>query len=160
MRHVAAAESLIEAAVVRRRSNHPTQWRLIKEFLSAHWGATGDSSSYRSHGNGGTTAYQRVWCSEGKHGMYQSQSACNNGGFLGADDCGDNRCDIVTEVFLKLHAGRAAVPYGPYLLYPGSSKTTPPSGTYNVWSGAKFGDATDYRSNFTSALSWCPVRCY
>jgi len=141
--------------------NDPTQWRLIKEFLSAHWGATGDSSSYRSHGNYGTTAYQRVWCSEGKHGMYQSQNACNNGGYLDADDCGDNRCDIVTEVFLKVqNTGEPAAPYDPYLLYPGSSKTTPPSGTYNVWSGSKFGDATDYKSNFTRALSWCPVRCY
>ena len=60
--------------------NDPGYWRLIKEFMSAHWLASGDSSSFRSHGNFGTPNYQRVWCAEGKHAMYQTQNACNNGG--------------------------------------------------------------------------------
>ncbi len=141
--------------------NDPSQWRLIKEFMSAHWGASGDSSSYRSHGNFGTSVYQRVWCAEGKHAMYPSQNACNNGGYADADDCGDNRCDIVTEVFLKTqNIGEPALPLDPYIPYPGASKTTPPSGTYNVWSGASFGNSTDYRSHLTRALSWCPAKCY
>lgn len=141
--------------------NNVNQWRLIKEFMSAHWGATGDSSSYRSHGNFGASSYQRVWCAEGKHAMYPSQNACNNGGPADVDDCGDNRCDIVTEVFLKTqNIGEPSLPLDPYIPYPGASKTTPPSGTYNVWSGAPFADSTDYRSHLTRALSWCPVKCY
>jgi hypothetical protein len=50
----------------------------------------------------------------------------------------------------------------PYLLYPGSTREVAPSGTYNVWSGAGFGssNATDYKTNFTRTLSWCPAKCY
>jgi hypothetical protein len=33
--------------------------------------------------------YPRVWVSEGKHAGYFSQTACNGGGTLGADDCSD-----------------------------------------------------------------------
>lgn len=141
--------------------NDVSKWRLIKEFMSAHWGGTGDSSSFRSHGNNGSLAYQRVWCAEGKHAMYPSQSACNSGGYLNADDCSDNRCDIVSEVFLKVqNAGEPAAPISPSIPYPGASKTTPPSGTYNVWGGTSFGSATDYRSNLTRSLNWCPAKCY
>ncbi len=141
--------------------NDVTQWRLMKEFMSAHWGGTGDSSSYRSHGNLGTTSYQRVWCSEGKHGMYPTQSACNNGGYADADDCSDNRCDIVTEVFQKVqNAGEPSAWLNPYIVYPASSKSLAPSGSYNVWSGSSFGSSTNYRANLTAPLSWCPVRCY
>ncbi|HEV8581646.1 MAG TPA: hypothetical protein VGX68_21470 [Thermoanaerobaculia bacterium] len=141
--------------------NNASQWRLIKEFMSAHWNSGGESSSYRSHGNSGTTTVQRVWCAEGKHAMYPTQNACNNGNAGDIDDCGDNRCDITTEVFLKVqNAGEPTAAIDPYLLYPGSSKTVEPSGTYNIWSGAAFGEATSYKANLTQALSWCPVKCY
>jgi len=141
--------------------NDANPWRLIKEFMSAHWTDTGDSSSFRSHGNNGTTVLQRVWCAEGKHAMYPSQNACNNGGFADADDCGDNRCDIVTEVFLKVqNAGEPNAWLNPFIPYPGSAKTVSPSGSYNVWGGATFGSATDYRSHLTRPLAWCPARCY
>ncbi len=141
--------------------NDVGQWRLIKEFMSAHWTATGDSSSFRSHGNLGTTALQRVWCAEGKHAMYPTQNACNNGGFADADDCGDNRCDITGEVFLKVqNTGEVSRAIDPFLLYPGPARTSAPSGTYDVWSGAGFGASTAYRSNFTRALGWCPAKCY
>src|SRR6185369_11158036 len=79
--------------------NDASQWRLIKEFMSAHWGSSTDSSSFRSQGNFGTTTITRVWCAEGKHAMYPSQSACNSGNIANIDDCSDNRCDITTEVF-------------------------------------------------------------
>lgn len=139
----------------------PTRWRLIKEFMSAHWTATGDSSSFRTHGNSGTTSIPRVWCAEGKHGMYPTQDACNNGGFADIDDCSDNRCDIVSDLVLKLqNVGEPGTWLDPEIPYPGASKTTPPSGTYNVWSGTAFGSATDYRSHLTRSLAWCPARCY
>ncbi len=140
--------------------NDVTQWRLIKEFMSAHWGETGDSS-FRAHGNFGTFSYQRVWAAEGKHAMYPTQNACNNGGVADADDCGDNRCDIVTEVFQKVqNIGQPLAPLNPFIPYPGASRTTPPSGTYDVWGGAKFGASTDYKAHLTRALSWCPSVCY
>jgi hypothetical protein len=136
--------------------NNASQWRLIKEFMSAHWQATGDSSSFRSHGNYGNPTYQRVWCAEGKHAMYPTQNACNNGGYADADDCGDNRCDIINEVFLKVqNAGEPTAPLNPYIPYPASSKTQSPSGTYDIWSGAKFGDSTAYKSHLTRYLGWC-----
>jgi hypothetical protein len=137
-----------------------SQWRLIKEFMSAHWTEASDSSSFRSQGNLGSTAVQRVWTAEGKHAMYPSQSTCN-GGNVGLDDCSDNRCDISTEVFLKVqNAGEPTAGLDPFLLFPGSARDVSPSGTYNVWSGASFGAATDYRSNLTHSLDWCPVKCY
>ena len=139
----------------------PGHWRLVKEFMSAHWGATGDSSSFRAHGNYGTSAYQTVWAAEGKHAMYPTQSACNSGASGGADDCSDNRCNIVDEVFLKVrNAGQLTAPLFHYIPYPGSSKTTPPSGTYDIWGGTPFGDSTAYKTHLTHPLSWCPVQCY
>lgn len=141
--------------------NDVSQWRLIKEFMSAHWGSRAESSSFRTHGNFGTTSYQQVWSAEGKHAMYPTQSACNSGGFSGADDCGDNRCDIVTEVFQKVqNVGEQYTWLDPYLVAPASSRDVSPSGTYNVWSGNPFGSATSYRSNLTQSLNWCPARCY
>lgn len=136
--------------------NDATQWRLMKEFMSAHWKAPGDSSSFRKHGNYGATTYQKVWCAEGKHAMYPTQSACNNGGTLDADDCSDNRCDIRSDVYVDVqNIGELSVPLNRYIPYPGSTKTTSPSGTYDVWGGLKFGDATDYKSHLTRSLSWC-----
>ncbi len=139
-----------------------SQWRLIKEFMSAHWGSSAESSTYRSHGNYGTTSYQRVWAAEGKHAMYPTQSACNSGGFFGADDCGDNRCDIVTEVFQKVqNVGESAnMPLNRYIAYPAPSREMSPSGYYDVWSGSPFGSSTSYQENLTKALSWCPAKCY
>lgn len=138
--------------------NDLSQWRLIKEFMSAHWGARGDSSSYRSHGNYGTPSYQRVWCAEGKHAMYPSQNACNNGGYADADDCGDNRCDLVTEVFQKIqNAGEYGAPLNPIIPYPSYARDVPPYGTYDVWSGASFASSTDYRSHLMAPLNWCPI---
>lgn len=136
--------------------NDASQWRLMKEFMSAHWKATGDSSSFRKHGNYGATTYQRVWCAEGKHAMYPTQNACNNGGYADADDCSDNRCDIRSDVYLDVqNIGEVTVPLNRYIPYPGSSKTTSPSGTYDMWSGYKFGDSTDYKSHLTRPLAWC-----
>lgn len=141
--------------------NDVSQWRLIKEFMSAHWGTASDSSTFRSQGNYGTTTVPRVWCAEGKHAMYPSQSACNSGNIGNIDDCSDNRCDITTEVFQKVqNAGEPSSALDPFLLFPGSAKDVSPSGTYNVWSGASFGTATDYKSNLTQSLNWCPVKCY
>ena len=58
------------------------------------------------------------------------------------------------------NAGQPYAPIFPFIPYPGATKTTPPSGTYDVWGGARFADSTDYRSHLTRALSWGPVRCY
>ena len=135
----------------------PGQWRLIGEFMSAHWGTSADSSSYRSHGNYGTSSYQRVWAAEGKHALYPTQNACNNGGFGDADDCGDNRCDIITEVFQKVqNIGESYAPLNRYIPYPGSSKSTPPSGSYDMWSYQSFGSSTAYRQHMETPLNWCP----
>lgn len=140
--------------------NDVNQWRLMKEFLSAHLNAAGDSSTYRGHGQTGATTYQRVWCSEGKHGMYQTQSACNSGN-KGLDDCSDNRCDIRADVVPDVqNIGEAAAPLSRYIPYPASSKTSSPSGSYDVWSGLGFGDAGDYKSRLTRPLSWCSAYTY
>jgi hypothetical protein len=141
--------------------NDPTQWRLMKEFMSAHWTESFDYSSFRSHGNYGTTAVQRVWCAEGKHAMYPTQSACNSGNVGNIDDCSDNRCDISAEVFLKVqNAGEETAPMNPVIPFPASSKTQSPSGTYDVWSGSAFGTATNYKSHLNRSLSWCSPKCY
>jgi hypothetical protein len=139
--------------------NDPGQWRLIREFMSAHWtsGWPAESSSFRSHGNYGTFNYQRVWAAEGKHAMYPTQSACNNGGAGDADDCGDNRCDINSEVFTKVqNIGESYAPLNPYIPYPGYAKDVPPSGTYDMWSYQRFGDSTAYREHMERPLDWCP----
>ena len=142
--------------------NDPNQWRLMKEFMSAHLNTSADSSSYRSHGNLGSTVHQRVWCAEGKHAMYRTQSACNNGGFADADDCSDNRCDIRADVYQDVqNIGEANAPLNRYIPYPAASKTSSPFGSYDVWSTASFGDSGDYRSRLTRPLAWCggPTFC-
>lgn len=136
--------------------NDVNQWRLMREFMSAHWRSPGDSSSFRRHGRFGATTHQRVWCAEGKHAMYPTQSACNNGGYADADDCSDNRCDIRADVYLDVqNIGEPTVPLNRYIPNPATSKTSAPSGTYDVWGGLKFGDATDYKSHLLRPLAWC-----
>jgi hypothetical protein len=140
--------------------NDVNQWRLMKEFMTAHLNAAGDSSSFRGHGKAGATTDQRVWCSEGKHGMYQSQSACNSGN-KGLDDCSDNRCDIRADVYPDVqNIGEATAPLNRYIPYPAPSETASPSGTYDVWSGLGFGDSGDYKSRLTRPLSWCSAYDY
>ncbi len=137
--------------------NDASQWRLIGEFMTAHWQTSADSSTYRSHGNYGTTYYQKVWAAEGKHAMYPTQNACNNGGFADADDCGDNRCDIVTEVFQKVqNIGESNAPLNRYIVAPASSKNLSPSGSYDMWSYQSFGTSTAYRQHIERPLDWCP----
>lgn len=144
--------------------NDSTQWRLIKEFMSAHWTDTSgaESSSFRSHGNYGSFSYQGVWAAEGKHAMYPTQSACNGGGWNGADDCGDNRCWIsVTELIQKLmNVGEYATPFYDVIPYPAPARDMSPYGSYSVWSEADFGASTSYKDNLLRALAWCPTRCY
>lgn len=142
--------------------NDVNQWRLMKEFMSAHLGTEGDSSSYRGHGKAGATTYQRVWCSEGKHAMYPTQSACNNGNVGDIDDCGDNRCDIRADVYTDVqNAGDILAPINRYIPYPALTKTTSPTGTYDVWSGQRFADSGDYKKKFTQQpLYWCTASDY
>ena len=142
--------------------NDASRWRLIKEFMTAHWNTGSDSSSFRSHGNLGATTHQKVWCSEGKHGMYRTQSSCNSGGFASADDCTDNRCDVRADVYLDVqNVGEPEAPLNRYIPYPASTKTSSPSGTYDVWSEAGFGSSGDYESRLRHPLAWCggPTYC-
>ncbi len=141
--------------------NDVNQWRLLKEFMTAHLNAAGDSSSYRGHTRTGATNYQRVWCSEGKHGMYPTQNACNNGNGADIDDCSDNRCDIRADVYVDVqNAGAMTAPINPIIPYPGLTKTLSPSGTYDVWSGQSFADSGSFKSKFTLPLSWCSASTY
>ena len=143
--------------------NDSTQWRLMKEFMSAHWGSSAESSSFRSQGNYGSLSWQGVWASEGKHAMYPTQSACNSGGFFGADDCGDNRCWVsVVELIQKLmNVGEDNARFYDVIPYPAPARDMPPyDGLYSVWSGATFGSSTPYRDNLLKPLNWCPTRCY
>lgn len=141
--------------------NDVNQWRLMKEFMSAHLNTQGDSSSYRGHGKSGALTHQRIWAAEGKHALYPTQSACNNGNAADIDDCGDNRCDIRADVYTDVqNIGEELFPLNRYIPYPASSKTASPSGTYDVWSGLKFGDSGDYKSRLKRTLSWCTASLY
>lgn len=137
--------------------NDASQWRLIGEYMTAHWNTSADSSSYYTHGNNGTTSYQQVWAAEGKHALYGTQGACNDGGLGGIDDCGDNRCDIVTEVFQKVqNIGESYAPLNRYIAAPASSKNLSPSGNYDMWSYQQFGTTTPYRTHMERPIDWCP----
>jgi hypothetical protein len=137
--------------------NDPSKWRLIGEYMTAHWNTISDGSSYWSHGNNGTTSYQQIWAAEGKHALYGTQGACNDGGFGGADDCGDNRCDIVTEVFQKVqNIGESYAPMNRYIAAPAAAKDQSPSGNYDMWSYQQFGTTTPYRTHMERPIDWCP----
>jgi hypothetical protein len=132
------------------------QWRLMREFMSAHWLSGNDFSSYRSHGVFGNTSYQRVWCAEGKHAMYPSKSSCDAGGVGGIDNCGDNRCDIRADVVDDLqNVGEFWLPLARYIPNPAPARDVSPSGNYDVWGGAPFGVVTDYKRVLTTDLGWC-----
>lgn len=139
----------------------PNQWRLMREFMTAHWNADSDSSSFRSHGNLGTPYPQRVWCAEGKHAMYPTQNACNNGGKWDADDCSDNRCDIRADILPDLqNAGDPDHPLQTVIPYPNYYKFLSPSGSYEVWSGAPFAGSGDFKKKLTRELGWCAAHLY
>ena len=143
--------------------NDASQWRLMREFMTAHWNTGSDSSTYRSHGNLGTQLHQRVWCAEGKHAMYPTQSACNNGGKWDADDCSDNRCDLRSDILPDLqNAGEYGKPLQRYIPYPATSKYYSPSGSYDVWSGAPFAEAGSFLSKLSKDrnLGWCAAHLY
>lgn len=100
---------------------------------------------------------------EGKHAMYPTQSACNSGGFFGADDCGDNRCWVsVGELIQKLmNVGENNARFYDVIPYPAPARDMAPyDGLYSVWSGNTFGSATSYRENLLEPLAWCSSKCY
>ena len=96
--------------------------------------------------------------------MYPTQSACNNGGFGGADDCGDNRCWIdVIEVIQKLMNVGESEPgrrFSDVIPYPAPARDMSPYGSYSVWGGTTFGASTSYKDNLLRPLNWCPSTCY
>ncbi len=74
-------------------------WMLSSAFYAAHidylydppeesnWEGTYTALQYP---DGKYRGYPRVWVSNDKHASYISERACDNGGFLGADDCSSN----------------------------------------------------------------------
>ncbi|MDX1999035.1 MAG: hypothetical protein SF066_15065 [Thermoanaerobaculia bacterium] len=141
--------------------NDANAWRLVREFMSAHWSESTDSSSFRGHGRQGVTTHQRVWVSEGKHAMYPGWRECNAGAWQ-ADDCSDNRCDVRADLIADLqNVGRKQAPLNPFIPAPGASPTTSPAGVYDVWGPARFGTATPYATSLdTAPIAWCPVYQY
>ena len=63
--------------------------------------------------------------------------------------------DIVSEVFTKVqNIGEWYAPLNRYIPYPGSTKSTPPSGSYDMWSYQSFGNSTAYRQNMENWLEF------
>jgi hypothetical protein len=94
-----------------------------------------------------------IYASEGKHAMYHSLAACDAGGFGGADFCqaninlrGGKTCYNLQNVGNK---GTDSA-FKRFIRTPASS-----SDGYDVWGGAKFGAASDYRFPFTTAVAYC-----
>jgi hypothetical protein len=160
--------------------NDVNAWYTWKVYRSAHACGDGDSSTFQTikltYAQGFAPSN---WVAEGKNGNYKSQSSCNNGGVADADDCSDHRCWInkaaaanrlqnvgefgdpstgTFKNFVPLKNPRSGYMGGSsnnrYIPYPGSSPRTAPSGSYDVWSGSKFGSAGNYCKHLTRFLDW------
>lgn len=194
-------------------------WRLIRDFTTAHWGTSSDSSKVGAYGDcpvpcsaftndtsacnarptcsGGGWCSGGSWCSgigdgsscqasgctwmpyciqrfpwaclhssgldvhttvfaaESKHGLYHSDSDCDNGGFWGADDCPTNQYDMREWKTGKLqnvgNLGSTGNQFGSFdvlIQHPNMCDL------YDVWGGAPFAESTAYRTNFTNTLRW------
>ncbi len=133
----------------------PSVWYRIMDFMSAHKCTPVDSSRFRwSAPQGGAAP---VWAAEGKHANYPSQSACNGGGFLGADDCGDHRVWVPRGAATAelANSGMPEFQIDPFIPFPGSCKLCAPAGSYNVWDmGLDFANSTAYGKHMKSCLWW------
>jgi hypothetical protein len=84
-------------------------WRVEKTFLSAHFAeepqffgtVPGDYSTFSTYVGleypAKQRGYFRVWVAHGKHGNYKTQSACNSGAIMSADDCTRHLAQLVEQ---------------------------------------------------------------
>jgi hypothetical protein len=90
-------------------------WYLRYVTYSAHYGTPEESSGTYS---GGDVEYANAapgsnpvsWVSEGKHGNYRSQAACDAGGFFGSDNCDHPGERVGLDIFSNANLGSHVQP--------------------------------------------------
>jgi hypothetical protein len=97
------------------------------------------------------SSYRTLYASEGKHGLYHTDSECESGGLFGADACPFNDYDMRAYKGQKLQNvgsryNHAA--FDTYIQHPDDCKL------YYVWGGDRFAGATEYRKHFMADLTW------
>lgn len=145
----------------------PGAWRMIRDFTAAHlgevylWLIKFDSSDFGIYGGcipgedddcysteplGGHTT---IYASEGKHGLYHTDRACDRGA-LTADDCPCNRYDLreFKEELLQNVGNPGSPSADAWIQHPDECAL------YDVWGGEEFGDSSDYAGHFSLYLDW------
>ncbi len=99
----------------------------------------------------GLSSQTTIFAAESKHGLYHSDSLCDNGGFWGADDCPNNSIDLRDRKTGRLqNVGNSNDPgtFDTLIQHPDRCNL------YSVWGGQPFAESTAYRSNFIAPLRW------
>lgn len=92
-----------------------------------------------------------VYAAEGKHANYHSDSECDGGGFLNADDCPYNSYNMRSYKGLLLQNVGNPDNHGNF-----DTIIQHPNGCnlYAVWGGADFGESSDYNGHFRHVFGW------
>ena len=108
------------------------------------------SSDIRCYSTSPRTARRTTYAAEGKHALYHTDSECDGGGVLGADECPRNAYNMRTYVPGHLqNVGNSNV-------HSVDTQIQHPDGChlYDVWSGDPFAESTNYESHFLYPLRW------
>lgn len=93
----------------------------------------------------------KLFCAESKHALYHTDDECDSGGWAWSDDCPNN------EYNMRDWKEGLLQNVGNYYHHAGhDTKIQHPSGCglYDVWGGAKFGEASPYLQHFTAPINW------
>jgi hypothetical protein len=97
------------------------------------------------------SSYRTYYASEGKHGLYHSDSECDNGGALDADDCPHNRYNLRSYKGTKLqNVGQS----WSHLSFDTTMQAPNNCDLYHVWGGAKFAESTAWSKHLTYNFQW------
>jgi hypothetical protein len=92
-----------------------------------------------------------VFSAESKHALYHSDDECDGGGWHGSDDCPNNEYDLsLYKEGLLQNVGNA----DSHADFDTTIQHTSQCGSYNVWGGEPFGEASSYLQHFTSTINW------
>lgn len=134
-------DSEMYMAVVKRKGpwaqakNSANKWQIIRDFTTAHWGTAGNDSEMKPY-PGGRSGRLKIHAATRKHALYHSNSACDDGSVLSADDCPGKGHDLLQYKHGKLQN------IGSRNQNAGMDTTIahPVCGVYHVWGDRAFGE--------------------
>ena len=105
---------------------------------------------WECYGDQPLDAQATIFSAESKHALYHTDDECDGGGFWNSDDCPNNQYDMRQWKDRNLqNVGNPG-----FAAFDTTIQDPSGCGLYQVWGGAKFGEASPYLQHFLRVIDW------